>query len=45
MDIQGQPSNRSKTKVWGRSGEGGGVQGMFWMSPMVQKEKASNILH
>ena len=24
---------------------GGGVQGMFWMSPMVQKEKASNILH
>ena len=24
MDIQGQPSNRSKTKVWGRSGEGGG---------------------
>ena len=28
----------------GRGG-GGGVQGMFWMSPMVQKEKASNILH
>ena len=27
MDIQGQPSNRSKTKVWGRSGEGGGGSG------------------
>ena len=29
----------------GGGGGGGGVQGMFWMSPMVQKEKASNILH
>ena len=39
------PQIEAKQRCGEGVGRGGGVQGMFWMSPMVQKEKASNLLH